>query len=107
MSQVSNVLRSIQGGFAHWCVACDQMHVIPTGAPYKVHWTFDGNVEAPTFGPSVKITWGRGEQPPLICHYFVRAGCIEYCSDSTHTLAGKTLPLTPPPADEDWTDEEG
>lgn len=108
MGQVSAVLRNVEGGFSHWCPGCERMHVIPTRAPYSQHWSFDGNVEQPTFSPSVKITYnGRdaGQErdddceraPQACCHYFVRAGQIEFCGDSTHALAGKTAPLPPLP----------
>jgi hypothetical protein len=54
------------------------------------NWTFDGNLEEPTFAPSVRVSWGG---TPRVCHYFIRAGRIEFCVDSTHALAGKTVAL--------------
>jgi hypothetical protein len=72
----------------HWCPGCDMNHIIYTDGraqPNGHKWTFDGNMEAPTFSPSVNIV-GR-------CHYFIRAGRIEYCGDSKHALAGKTVDL--------------
>jgi hypothetical protein len=73
-------------------------------------WTFDGNLEKPTFTPSVRITgiqtetrdgkwtgrWKKneaGEPLQLCCHYFLTAGQLQFCADSTHALAGKTVPL--------------
>jgi len=106
MGRVSAVLRRIDGGYAHWCPGCEGMHVISTEAPYTVHWGFDGNVELPTFTPSVKITYNGADAgqmrddhraPPACCHYFVRAGQLEFCGDSTHALAGRTVPLPPLP----------
>jgi len=57
-------------------------------------WAFDGNAEAPTFNPSIReyITKEDGTQKTL-CHHFVKEGNIQYCSDSPHELAGKTVPL--------------
>lgn len=114
MSQINSKLRKIAGGYAHWCPGCGYMHSIITHSdpafPGPV-WTFDGNLESPTFGPSVnrggvkKIVNERGEwvggweldasgKPlPNRCHYFLRAGQLEFCGDSLHTLAGKTVPL--------------
>lgn len=109
MSQVSPFLRRVQGGHAHWCPGCGEMHRIPD------RWSFDGNVERPTFSPSVKITGkqtvivdGRwtgewvlgsdGKALDLCCHYFLHAGTLKYCSDSTHALAGKSVPLPALPA---------
>lgn len=59
--------------------------------PWGAIWSFDGNVEAPTFSPSINLV---GQ-----CHYFIRAGRIEFCTDSKHELAGQTVPLPDIP---DW-----
>lgn len=90
MSQVSAVLRRAERGFWHWCPGCKFMHPLPDG------WTFDGNLDAPTFTPSFKHTW-----PPTgkICHYFLTAGQLQFCTDSTHALAGQTVALPVLPAE--------
>ncbi len=104
MGKLSPKLRSVEGGFSHWCPGCEEMHVIAT------RWSFDGNVDRPTFNPSVKITgvqsvvvkgewtgeWVRDAQgKPLryCCHYILTAGRLNFCPDSTHALAGKTVDL--------------
>ena len=72
----------------HWCPGCEMNHVIYTDArsqPNGHKWSFNGDVDRPTFSPSINIV-GR-------CHYFVRAGRIEYCGDSAHRLAGQTVDL--------------
>lgn len=101
MSQVSPKLRRGTNHYVHWCPACEGMHVITVGGPpEKPNWSFDGNLNSPTFSPSVNIRWGNkvpgqegrhrvGGQ----CHYFIRAGHIEYCGDCTHALAGKVVEL--------------
>ncbi len=73
-------------GWVHMCQGCGGSHVIPDT------WTFDNNFESPTFTPSVRITWGRDFRN--CCHYFIKAGNIEYQGDCTHSLAGQTLPLS-------------
>lgn len=94
------------------------MHTIYTAPGRGAVWSFDGNVDKPTFGPSVKISSGHyipgelgkrcwctlaketGEPTDFacsVCHYFVRAGRIEFCSDSTHQFAGKTVDMSPLP----------
>lgn len=105
MVQISAKLRRTDRGYAHWCEACGEMHVIPNG------WSFDGNADQPTFAPSVRITgvrtvvdekgewtgeWVRGPDGkvlPMCCHYIVTGGQVQFCTDCTHELAGKTLPL--------------
>lgn len=105
MALLSPVLRSVVKGHAHWCPGCGSMHRIPD------RWTFDGNVNQPTFGPSVKIEYNgsnAGEEGPdgermtqACCHYFLKAGKIEFQGDCTHGLKGQTvdLPALPPGLD--------
>jgi len=100
MSLVSAVLRNTETGYMHWCPGCHELHHIPVSGQRA--WKFDGDVDAPTFSPSVRHSWGKfvGEtwvKNSDICHYFIRGGQIEFCADSTHALAGKTVALPPVP----------
>lgn len=89
------------------------MHILPDS------WAFDGNVESPTFSPSFKHEgiqrvfvdgrwtgeWKKdcnGGTIPFICHYILTAGQLNFCGDSTHSLAGQTVAL--PPLPEGFTD---
>lgn len=112
MSRVSRLLRSVEGGFSFWCPGCDVAHVVWTGDGPGPRWDYNGNPEAPTFSPSIKLT-GHTWTPPVttenmdewrrapwkqtqvekICHSLVRDGRIEFCSDSTHALVGQTVDL--------------
>lgn len=101
------VVRRIEGGFVHWCPACETMHVIPTGEPYSIHWTFTGPLEKPSFAPSVRITYNGADAgqlqtngrraPAACCHYIITYGQIQFCPDSSHAMAGRTVSLPPPP----------
>ena len=85
-------------GYAFHCPGCGVDHTITT-EPYPNGWAFDGNEQAPTFGPSIHVHPSRildnDGQPRDMprCHSWVRAGQIEFLNDSTHALAGKTVPL--------------
>jgi hypothetical protein len=96
-------------------------HVLPTDwtppgmerSPHVVglaQWHFDGNLESPTFSPSVLSRIGpltdagavehyraRGHNVQIggqtVCHSFIRGGKIEYLGDCTHPLAGHTIEL--------------
>ena len=72
------------------CPGCHYSH------PFDKRWTFNGDVEKPTFSPSL-LVYGSPPHTPR-CHSFVRNGEIQFLSDSTHALAGKTVPLP----DVDW-----
>lgn len=104
MAALGKKLRSIEGGrIGFWCPGCDSVHVI-VSAPGR--WTFDGDVEAPTFSPSVLVTYdgtdaGQADAPPARCHSFVRAGKIEFLGDCSHVFVGKTVDLP------DWPYAEG
>lgn len=88
--------------FGYWCPACNSMHTI--AVKQKNHsgasWTFDGNLQAPTFGPSINYrvnTPDMKEYQPncgtTICHHFVQGGNIQFCGDCTHSMKGQTVPL--------------
>lgn len=82
----------------HWCPGCEAVHQIAVEQPFRngARWSWDGDAVAPTFSPSINV--GAGTK--LQCHYFIRAGRIEFCGDSHHVLAGQTVPLPDMPAEE-------
>jgi hypothetical protein len=72
------------GTWLVWCPACDIPHEFRG-------WTFDGNHEAPTFTPSMKVTTMAydGSRELSRCHSHLIAGVWEYLGDCTHGLAGQ------------------
>jgi hypothetical protein len=68
-------------------------HVLHTGTGPRPRWTFNGDAERPTFSPSLLVTYGRGDLPPLVCHSFITDGRIQFLSDCTHPLVGQTVDL--------------
>ncbi len=110
MGQVSSKLRSAEdGGFFYWCQGCEEMHHVNAG------WAFDGNLDAPTFTPSVLVQTGHyapGWKGPDCwctynaahpdnpsgyecrrCHTHIKGGIVQFLPDCTHNLAGQNLPL--------------
>ena len=78
------------------CPGCKDNHLIPVKSNTGPNWQFNGDMERPTFSPSIKVETigGRGENhTPEICHSFVQNGNIQFLSDCTHALAGKMVPL--------------
>ena len=78
------------GMYYFYCPACKENHQIALsendcGFPI---WTWNGDTEKPTISPSILVQW-----PYHRCHSFIRDGKIEYLSDCTHELAGKTIEL--------------
>jgi hypothetical protein len=82
------------------CPGCGCMHMVwikqPENGKYPI-WAFNGDLEQPTINPSILVN-GSGiirVNPPRThrCHSFVRDGKIQFLSDCTHGLAGKTIEL--------------
>lgn len=90
------------------CPGCGWPHGVQTGEGPGPRWGFNGNVDAPTFTPSVlvqtgsavdpSIIWEDGD-PPRICHTFITDGKIQFLSDCDHALAGQTVDIP------DWNDD--
>lgn len=99
MSAISKTLRSAEDGrLLFWCPGCDTAHAVPHGAGTGPRWTWNGDAERPTFSPSLLVTYdgadaGTPNGLPAVCHSFISDGRIQFCSDSTHALAGKTVDI--------------
>lgn len=49
-------------------------------------WTFDGNLESPTLGPSIRCLFNTKAEPlknRTRCHFFLKKGEFELCGDHT------------------------
>ena len=66
----------------------------------KPHWEFNGNLERPTFKPSIRSQqpWKEAER---VCHSFVTDGRIQFLDDCTHLLKGETVDLPEIPDEEE------
>lgn len=80
-------------GFMFYCPGCEIYHSVQVekgpeyaGAPI---WSWNGDLEKPTFEPSLLVKIGDDRQ----CHLFVRDGNIEYLVDSHHELRGQIIAL--------------
>ncbi|QLL11687.1 DUF6527 family protein [Pseudomonas chlororaphis] len=95
------------------CPGCKQMHSIQHGSGPGPRWGWNGNVDTPTFTPSILVrgaqrvteeehailmAGGHVEPRPFVCHSFVTDGRIQFLGDCTHALAGHTVDLP------DWED---
>ena len=75
--------------YVFFCPGCKSRH------PLRVKgdgpkWNFDGNMEAPTFSPSLLV---NKDFPDSRCHLFLRSGVLEFLSDCHHDLKGQKVPL--------------
>jgi Family of unknown function (DUF6527) len=79
-------------GYIIMCPACGFGHCFYTNYKDHPNWSFNGDLEKPTFSPSMLIH----ESPTgeiKRCHSFVRNGNIEFLTDCGHSMAGKTVSL--------------
>ena len=107
-------------GYQFWCPGCNEHHMVSIrlwrdgGNPV---WEFKGDLERPTFEPSVLHRTGhfaddRGDKHPCWCtyeqrlgkpspykcqrcHSYVEAGKIRFLADCSHKLAGQIVDMVP------------
>lgn len=108
MSALSAKLRSAEGGYLLFrCPGCERPHQVGVGEGPGPRWGYNGNPDAPTFTPSVLVTYngpdaGTEGRPPAVCHSFVTDGRIEFLGDCSHALAGQTVDLPDFERDATW-----
>jgi Family of unknown function (DUF6527) len=105
MKQLGEKLIYDNGHIGHYCLGCDSIHFIKLRKKNddKPSWTFNHDLINPTFDPSIKISW-KFKDNPKICHYFIIDGKVNYCQNSTHDYAGKSVFLELPKSVlEDWS----
>lgn len=121
MGMISSKLRNSAGGrLSYWCQGCDMLHQVSVGDGPGPRWGWNGEVERPTFTPSVLVQWDQAEPPATtleirdkilsgeivqtrvhkVCHTFITDGRVQFLGDCTHAFAGQTLDL--PDLPEDW-----
>lgn len=69
-----------------FCPACGFGHA------FDSRWTFNGDVDRPTFRASMLIHEDPNSGRPR-CHSFVTDGKIQYLADCTHAMRGQTVEL--------------
>ena len=72
-----------------YCPGCQQYHAFVVERQMHPVWTWNGNLEKPTFTPSL-LVHGSTDKP---CHLYVVNGQIQYLSDCFHDLRGQTVDM--------------
>lgn len=98
-------------GWMFWCPGCNDRHwfrIDHGGAPVRADgtplpvWSFDGNMDAPTFAPSLLYHTETGDWVDgkwvgtgrvTLCHLHLRAGMLEFLADCPHPLRDQVVPL--------------
>lgn len=71
-----------------WCPGCGRLHSFRVRAPGGPVWSWDGNIDAPTFSPSLLVD---GPEPEGRCHLFLIGGRIRFLDDCWHPLRGQLV----------------
>jgi hypothetical protein len=93
--------------YAFHCPGCACSHGVYVDGTGHPVWQWNKSLDRPTFTPSILVTYPAN--PKAIeefkewrterrCHSFVKEGMIQFLADSTHKLAGQTVPIP------DWED---
>lgn len=72
-----------------YCPGCKQYHAFVVDRNMHPVWTWNGDMEKPTFSPSLLVHGATDKR----CHSFVRDGKIEFLSDCFHELRGQTVEM--------------
>ena len=86
-------------GYVFHCPGCEHGHIFYTkswatenGPTPK--WDFNGDLEKPTFSPSLLNVCEKHHDPKQRrCHLCVTDGAIVFCNDCTHDYASLTVVL--------------
>jgi hypothetical protein len=82
---MEKLMKRTDDAFVFYCPGCKGGHM------YDSRWTFNGDMDKPTFTPSLLY---RGGENNTRCHMYLTQGMILFLSDCSHELAGKTVELT-------------
>lgn len=113
VKEFTNEGKVVDVGFR--CPGCGDWHSVAIGGAKNssgATWGFNGNLEKPTFTPSLLVKCGhyvdgkhpcwcdyKKEHPEkdvptcYVCHSFITDGRIQFLSDCTHPLSGQTVEL--------------
>jgi hypothetical protein len=79
--------------YSFYCPGCEHSHVYFLKIGEKV-WDFNGDLESPTFTPSLLNRCEPHPDPKLrVCHLNLTAGKLHFHPDCTHDLAGQVVDL--------------
>ena len=81
-------VREIMKGYSVDCPGCKMTHHISND------WNFNGNMNKPTFTPSVSVSWNTKDGKPHKCHFHITDGIFKFDKDCTHDYAQQSIPMT-------------
>jgi hypothetical protein len=88
-----NLAQKTRGGhLLFWCPGCQQLHGgVNVENQDQPLWDWNKSLEKPTIRPSILVT--KPNNNTYRCHSFITDGKIQFLSDCSHDLKGKTVDL--------------
>jgi Family of unknown function (DUF6527) len=74
------------------CPACQETHHLLVKPDHDRGWTFNGDMDQPTFSPSLLVTYD-GADGRRVCHSYIVGGRMGFLTDCTHAMRGQTVDL--------------
>lgn len=71
------------------CPGCGHAHIFVVKSDREPVWQFNGDLDKPTFRPSLLNRDGDG----FICHLYITDGQIQFLGDCSHGLKGQTVKM--------------
>lgn len=103
--KVLHVFEEDPNSYAFFCPGCQYGHGIRSARPpfakpeVKIAvWTFNGDVDKPTFAPSYVTGLPDVNGNPFMvkrCHCYIENGQIRFLTDCWHELKGQTVDMVP------------
>jgi hypothetical protein len=101
---MSKIYKTEPSGILYFnCPGCNEQHPVYvegiykpsfSSAPIKSYWNWNGDMDNPTFNPSLLVNWvDRKTNKNMVCHSFIKDGMIQFLSDCTHELVNQTVEL--------------
>ncbi len=87
--------KDVIAGYLFHCPGCGEDHMFTTNIEARPQgvWSFNGDLDKPTFSPSLLVNGSKYKEDLVRCHSFVTDGEIQFLSDCDHGLAGRTVEL--------------
>jgi hypothetical protein len=85
--------KKVKGLMLFWCPGCKGLHQVPTQNSHANNWRFNGDLNEPTFTPSILTKIAPNGEWQTQCHSYVTDGQISFLSDSPHSLSCQTVEL--------------
>lgn len=74
------------------CPGCECWHQVRIKGPGP-NWKWNGDLDKPTFTPSILVNQGSTNPTTPQCHSFVTDGMIQFLPDCTHAMKGQTVEI--------------